>query len=67
MFLICLIRVLLFIFLKLNFCILDKIVKGIFWGFVVVKMKIICVGGFFNVFNKVLKVFLESIWILLIM
>lgn len=43
------------------------IVGGILWGFVVVKIKIICFGGFFKVFKSVLNVFIESMWILLIM
>lgn len=54
------------IVLKLKCCVLEMIVGGILCGFVVVNIKIVCVGGFFNVFKRVLKVFVVSMCILFI-
>lgn len=54
------------IFLKLNFWYLDKMVVGIFWIFVVVRIKSVWEGGFLRVFKSVLKVLVESMWILFI-
>lgn len=41
-------------------------VIGSFWGLVVVSKNLMCGGGFFSVFNSVLKLCFESMCILLI-
>ena len=58
----CLMIVFLSILLKLNLWTLLKIVKGIFWGSVVAKIKITCLGGSSSVFSNALNAPFESIW-----